>query len=1180
MPQKSPKISRRQWNYWKGTILKLYLNDDLSINELAETMKHRYGFPASISQFETHLRKWKARKNVRIHEWKEVLPTIDDLVSRGVNYRVLVSGHLVSRNQVDRARRYCRGQSRSRTKKRVRPETGLHDASDNGSTVDVVIETQDPSGQWSRYTAPVNEDATLSRHPTHSDEALEPSIQGQLDENNEDQSGYTHDDSVNYQSFAVQPMDFSFVELEAQVTQPFVQYEPHADNTFLDLDSVTPLLHPTDPIPATLYLDNLPFNQFECSLALKRVKFTICPSPMQESRLSSGVQRLDILAAEAAKIMTKTNAMSFRQNFDRAEFKLQTLGSILPRIQRGNGSNSMAGPLQMTTEVELHRLLLYSSANGFMGLDGIPIETVFNFLGQNADVPSLLSRLFRDNPGHVEKSLAENLFRAAIESGDHNATRFFLQTGLVDVNKTVYIVHDEKYTPLERAAGLQHLKVIKELLRFNPEVNRSFLDRSNSYDPVEGVLGLLIMGNYPKDTTKRNHSTFPGEYLQVVELLIKAGARIHASSIYHALRKVARTTLAEKLLRGLPAVNHPEALSTVGQLHISNLQCIAEEFADEEATEAITKILSDCEQTGCKQCLSRFKDDVNRTIVAGAQQGSVRLVRSLFQHATSPTQILSAAINGGNPELIEFVLAQKPDIRRAPPESILTAPSRYISERLTGRGGTFTTPLAEAIDTGDAALIRRLENEGVLEHLNIRGSGYTSRYECAISAASKVGDIEYVQKLLPHHPGAIGSELGNALLNAVIYGQECVVRLLLDVGAEFGYLPSDIGSAMIEAYKLGHHAVLTNLMSTFPDLNLSLAAFYHMELSDKNLKWGDEFMNLFDMVLQSGLLTRETLTYCLATAVKRDDSAMLNRLLQSGADAMDESAINTAADGHTDMLRILLRHIPPTKMPIRTFGTSAVTKALEQHPSNIEALELLLACTAVDIKSFVDNWLGAKRSPLGLAIQRDAASGCSEFPLTTRLLDVGCNVDQIVHIDMHKIRHNWTAFLIAIKTKNKSMVQFFIDRGADINKEAIHGIKRTPLQAAAEQSSLDIVELLLQNGAHANDKPAMSHGGTALQCAAMSGNCNIAVTLLDHGASLYSPPSMFHGRWPIEGAAEYGRVDMIQFLWNATLSLGFPIELCCKAMALAEENGHMGCKDLIRKLAVEAGIMSLIDWSG
>lgn len=1081
---------------------------------------------------------------------------MDSLASHGVNSRVLVSDHVVSMKKVRRARRYCQANGNSR--KRPRVEADSHDdTTSNEDTSDAVIEIQDSSGQWSQYTALVDGDVTASQPQTSSStQEQEHGVASPLFQSFTPSLISANWFTANGNEGAVQPTDFSLVEYEAEVPQTFVQYEPYAnnaelyaDNTFPDLELVisSPLLPElVQRLPATSYLNDLPFAQFERDLALKRLQLATSPSPMQESGLFSRVQRLaNMFATEAATVMTQENGKTFPENLEHAWLKLQTLHTILPRVPQGE-------PPQMIKEVELHRLLLYSSANGFVGLDGVPMQTIFRFL--NSSTTSLLGRLFRDNPGHVVKSLAENLFRAAIESDDHNATRFFLKTGLVNVDKTYYIVDGEKYTPLERAAELQRLKVVKELLQFKPKVNKTLLSEKEASDGIliEGVLGLLIIGICPADRTKRNHSTFSSEYLEVVDLLIEAGAKIRGSCIYRALGRFVRMNLAKKLLYKLAPSDHSEVFR---RYHI--LSYIVEELAEKEATEAIAKIVLNCEQTGCKQCLSRFSAQLDQAIVIGAGKGYIKLVQSLFQHAKSPTQILCAAIRSSNHELIEFVLAQKLNI------------SQVIPAGIGGTGTGNTTPLAEAISSGDDVLIRRLENRGALENLDKRHG----RFALDIAAASRVGNIEYVKKLLLHHPKATGSEMGNALLEAIENRRESIVRLLLDVGAEHHTGEPDF---FIEAYKWGEQSVLNDLMSTFPDSNI-----YYVD-EDNNDDLMSEDAGIFEYLCRSGRFTSETLSALAILATRRGDSAMLDYLLESGAEVMNGSALEHAVDGdNSDLLRILLKHIPPTKTPIRSFGTEAVRKAIRQHPSNIDALGLLLACTAIDFKSWQMTQDNNSHSPLGLAVQRDASSGCSDFPLTRRLLDAGCNIDQIA--DIGKARNgrrvNRTAILIAIRARNSSMVQFLISQGADINKEAIHGIKRTPLQAAAEHGSLDIVELLLQKGANANDKAAERWGATALQCAAMSGNCNIAALLLDNGASLYSPPSTYNGQSLIECAAEHGRVDMIQFLWNASAGFGFPIEECRRAMELAEGNGHMACRDLILDLAVMSGIMPMIEMS-
>ncbi|KAI0166738.1 ankyrin [Hypoxylon sp. FL1284] len=271
---------------------------------------------------------------------------------------------------------------------------------------------------------------------------------------------------------------------------------------------------------------------------------------------------------------------------------------------------------------------------------------------------------------------------------------------------------------------------------------------------------------------------------------------------------------------------------------------------------------------------------------------------------------------------------------------------------------------------------------------------------------------------------------------------------------------------------------------------------------------------------------------------------------------------------------ILLEYVPRTKTSIANYAINALLETIDQN--NVKALELLISCKAVDLKS-ITHQRNVCHSALGAAIIKDAETSGPDFPLTARLLDAGCDIDSIVCVQgVNGWDESLTPLLMAINTNSNNLVQFLIKRGTCVNKEASRGIKRTPIQAAAQNGRLDMVQLLLENGADVNGEPAYLHGRTALQCAAASGNCNIAALLLDHGALVSAAPAPVGGRWPIEAAAKHGRIDMIEFLWKASLCM-VPIEQCRKAMELAEENGHSACVDLIRELAVLQGITPTLE---
>lgn len=1080
-------------------------------------------------------------------------------------------------DRVHRARRHCK--SDPHPKKRRRDELDSRQVTDSAGG-SFAIEVQTPDGSWTLHTDGAGENIVSDQQQIGIDEILELVSQ--------DGPVGTDGSQASLRFGVAEPLILPniFPEPSSLHTPDLIPYDQllgdedggvsqavefptqisysHElqDTTFQawELTNSSPESGVLAQLPwGTIALEEgLPFERFEGELASKNLRLVTRASSMQDLRLLPGSSKLvTIFLNDAVAAMTNVNQKSIRENFYGASLTLKMLDTILPAPQQRNGHNSMTRLSQEVFEDELCRILLLSTANGFIGMNGIvPLEVIPKFLYCNSNVTALLSRLFRDKPSHVVKGLAENLFRAAIESGDHRAIGFFLTTRLVNVDEIVCFKGNKKYTPIERVAKLQKLEAVHELLRFAPNVNRTFLDDINLFEPYyslpldeRGALGRLIVGSNPSPF-ERIHNIFSSKYLDTVDALIKAGAKVRVAFIERALTRFVRMDLAKKLLCESAPADHLEVISS-GMLYL-----ITENLTDEEATKSITKILSDCESTGCNQCLSQHSEKMNWAIVIGAKRGHNQFVRTYFQHVKCPTQILAAAIRGGNDELVQFVLAQNPDMH---------APASSIDYPPWSRGNRFsleidTVPLAEAIDAKDEALVRELEIKGALVHL-AKGHGFS----LIVSAAAGVGNVEYVKKLMLLNPQFDGNYLNEALVKAIDNKQEDVFRFLLEAGVYFRHY-------RLNTCELGSASLWSDFVSTYPQIKLELTKSFSESLESGN-------MDLLNILAQSGMLDGSFLTKFLKAIIEAGDRALLRRLLELGANVFENNGevLEQAAARDLDILQMLFESVPLSKTHLPRFGTRALVKVIQQNRHDIDALEIFIACKAVDFKSMP---LYHSLSPLGAAIAKDVKSCRPDFPLTTRLLDAGCDINGIVCVDEGEYGRtsNKTPLLVAIEEKSKGLVQLLIKRGAQINKEATLGIKRTPIQAASQVGSLDIVEFLLQNGADVNGKPALFRGGTALQFAAIGGYLSIAVFLLDRGADLYAPPSTFGGRWPIEGAAEHGRLDMIQLLWNASLG-GFPIEQCRRAVGLAKENGHGACVDLIRELAVSNGIMPTLEGS-
>ena len=852
-------------------------------------------------------------------------------------------------------------------------------------------------------------------------------------------------------------------------------------------------------------------------------------------------------------------------------------------------------------QTKFNQILLFSIANGFAGLQGIPIQIVLKHLSRYSGINSPLLRFLQASQTHVAKALGENLFRAAIEEKNEPVLKRLLAVCSIDVNATTSIVCGEKFTPIERAAKLQDLGIVKLLVSVGADVNKTFAPISSDGG---GPLARLISGI-------EWGTTVTPEAVQVSKVLLQAGAKIVPLQIAKLpVRSCHCAELFAALVFSVSETNHSELISH------GFLGLIAEQLDDWEATEAINKIILACGRTNCGRCLTQFEDEVDWALVQGAKRGHLQLVRLLLEHSRAPHKALSAAIRFRRSKVIDSVLASGADLN-ALPHNIDTRPldsKGYFREKKI-----LTTSLAEAIKAKDESSIFKMEAAVSLEHL-VEGR----LFQAAIDAASKTGNIAYVRKLLGCRVCPEPSQMSHAVLYAVENDYEDIFWELLASGADVNMYsnespapPNPLFAAMLrrnhsmvrgilnanvqcrlahqcydggirretltifgEAVKWGDQSIMEDLRSVFPNVILSGRELSEV-LKNDNIAW-------FDFLLRSGIASQSALTNCLEVGLSKGDAILVHNLIERGADPKDRGLLKSCVKKHPKMLPILLKHIssPMSHQLVRGFGTEALKAAIRCGHAGIETVKVLLDSGLVDPKRFLDfghvwpemGWhdllSSSCESPLGVAIRITRDANHADFAVIRKLLDAGCDPNGIVTTPTaQKPGFNQTALLEAIETMSKELVQLLISHGANISAEATLGLNRTPLQKAVEVDSLEIVTLLLELGADVNAKPSTRGGATALQLAAIGGNCNTAAKVLEYGAELRAPPAQVFGRWPLEGAAEHGRLDMIEFLWKVNRS-SFPQEQCRKAMELAEENGHMACRDLIAELSL-TGISSL-----
>jgi hypothetical protein len=831
-------------------------------------------------------------------------------------------------------------------------------------------------------------------------------------------------------------------------------------------------------------------------------------------------------------------------------------------------------------ETNFTQLLVFSMTNGSAELGDMPIAGIFKFLARYGNVDTVFGQILQASPRHVAKSLAENLFKVAIEAQESDVVMQLLRTGLVHCNEIVCQNKSGfKLTAAERAAHFGDLQTLRVLAAEKADMNKTF----ESKIIKGGVLQHLVSQIDPG-------STVP-DILLIIPIILAAGAIVELDLLAYVVTYLRHSDLTLCLLRGLLLVDYTEIF------RYDMLSRITSTLEQEQACEAIMQILEKCDFHHTGQCIRGIEAEFEWALTESAKRGHLHVVRLLLPHVRRLDRALTASFSGGARKVVELILSMSagfdfPAISiERPYSSVLLLPSS-ITERTSPKkinASTLrrrirqrkakTTPLAEALSTKIHDLIHVCEKSGAMKHLHLEG-----HLQAALTAAAETGNSSYFRSLIQHRP--LPREMFKALYCAIENGHIDIALELVHKGCDLSGIGNDILSVAVkarnstlvhaildsadaneqqlskvleEAIRWGDRSILSDLHYTYPHTKIGGLAYVGEIIAQDQ--------DLFSFLLDLNLIADSALIKCLEASIKRGDVAMVRHLLELGAEPSLSETLSLAASHQPMILKMLLENIARSRKSRPGLGTEAVMTAINCGLAGLENLELLLLSGVVDFRSFLefriesDSGMYGSYCPFGVAI-KNAVQYKGNFPVVQSLLEAGCDANSVVYVSRKCYASNMTALLAAIHTEHIDLVELILASGAKVNTEAKRGLRQTPLQLAASMGCLQIVQLLIRKGAQVNAAPAQRGGGTALQLAATSGNCNIAAELLSHGADPEAPPSPVRGKWPIEGAAEHGRLDMIDYLLKVTI---FNAERCERAMKLARENGYMGCYDLIHE---------------
>ena len=398
----------------------------------------------------------------------------------------------------------------------------------------------------------------------------------------------------------------------------------------------------------------------------------------------------------------------------------------------------------------------------------------------------LLLQILEEGPPFTARTLADNMFRAAIEAKDQRIVQLLLQRKLVDVNDTVCFFQNRRYTPVERAASLKALRLVRILVGADADVNKTHRD-----EYYGGALRTLL-----RAVAGRPHSSAftatPG-LIDTFEVLIGKGSKVDLRFLSDSFYSFPTDEMFCLFFRSIPPTDHQalfEPSTKYSKNPRSSLVCrIVNRVDDSTAVTIFQNFIEACEGSGCSKCFERWPEALECAAIDGATRGHFQLVQVLIGYLPSTTRILSAAVRSGSKNLTRLVLDFNPMPELDPPAHLIDHP--HIWDDLPAPAYPLpTTPLAEAVRMGNADLIKLLEEAGALNNL-----AEGSRLEALILAAAEAGNMLYMEWLLKRASSSSHQyrTTWDAVRLALENDHDEVAKILLSAGAQS--IPPDYRSS-------------------------------------------------------------------------------------------------------------------------------------------------------------------------------------------------------------------------------------------------------------------------------------------------------------------------------------------------------------------------------------------------
>lgn len=642
----------------------------------------------------------------------------------------------------------------------------------------------------------------------------------------------------------------------------------------------------------------------------------------------------------------------------------------------------------------------------------------------------VLTYLFDENKLTWLDINSKKLLHNAAENGRLSIVKLF-----VEHNANVNELDANKRSALHFAAFRGHLDVVSFLIEHLAELDALTIDKGSSL-----------------------HAAASGGHLEVVRFLLQHHANVNACTqnnwtpLHYAAEQGHYPVV--KLL-----IQYDAKVDALTRHHMSPLH-----YAAQKGHYSIVELL-----INHSALINVANNDDLLPLHLAAENGHSNIIKLLlakmesldsFSPKIKITALHVAAING-HTEVIQTLLA---DIKAKNPE--------MLAEFINAPDRNDRTALYLAASQGYTSLVKWLLAEGA------RIDIFNNQLITPLHLAVLEGHTEVIKTLLAHvrenYPekdfstfiDAQDKYYWSALHLAAYCGNNLMVKLLLDDGANIQLQAVHHGTALMIASGHGHSCVVETLLAYIKEkkpekLFEFVNAIDRDDLTALHVAARQGYVKIMGLLLDQGALIDSLGPHKmtpLMLAATGGFSEAVDFLLANNAqvDASTEEKKRTALffaskNGHMDVVKVLIAYVKEKKTAqIKPFINTSDTQGL----------------TALHLASL---------------------NGHAE--LVAHLLMEGAEVNQQ---DQHKL----TPIHLAAENGQAAVVKYLLAHGAEVNSKADN--KLTPIHKATQQGYTRVIKILLNHGAHVdsldNDK------STPLHLAAIKGDFFSIKLLLAHKA--------------------------------------------------------------------------------